>query len=57
VLSNTPPVWSSNDRVAGNTASTGWLGTAEAFGGNAGPTSAIRPAHGRFSVQGPDVTD
>ncbi len=29
VLNNSPPVWSSNDLVANNTGSTGWLGTAE----------------------------
>ena len=29
VLSNAPPSWSSNELVAGNTASTGWLATAE----------------------------
>ncbi len=29
VLTNSPPVWSSNDLVANNTGNTGWLGTAE----------------------------
>ena len=29
ILSNSPPVWSSNDLVANNTGSTGWVGTAE----------------------------
>ena len=29
VLNNAPPSWSSNDLIAGNTANTGWLATAE----------------------------
>ena len=31
VLNNAPPAWSSNELVTGNTASTGWLATAENF--------------------------
>lgn len=50
VLNNAPPVWSNNELVARNTASTGWLGTAENMvkGGLAGGGVIIASA--LFSV-------
>lgn len=50
VLNNAPPVWSSNDLVAGNAASTGWLGTAESLIKGGLAAGGVVSASALFSV-------
>ena len=50
VLNNAPPSWSSNELVAGNTASTGWLATAENIAKGGLATGGVLIASGLFSV-------
>ena len=50
VLNNAPPSWSSNELVAGNTANTGWLATAENIAKGGLATGGVLVASGLFSV-------
>mgnify|MGYP005841892101 FL=1 len=50
VLNNAPPSWSSNDLVAGNTANTGWLATAENIVKGGLATGGVITASALFSV-------
>jgi len=50
VLSNSPPVWSSNDLVANNSGSTGWLGTAESVVKGGLAAGGVLTASALFSV-------
>ena len=50
VLSNAPPTWSSNDLVVGNTASTGWLATAENMVKGGLASGGVLTASALFSV-------
>ncbi len=50
VLNNAPPSWSSNELVAGNTASTGWLATAENIVKGGLATGGVITASALFSV-------
>lgn len=55
VLNNAPPSWSSNELVAGNTANTGWLVTAENIAKGVLATGGVLIASGLFSVTMPAV--
>ncbi|MBM71149.1 MAG: conjugal transfer protein TraG [Haliea sp.] len=50
VLTNAPPIWSSNDLVAGNTANTGWLATAENLVKGGLAAGGVVTASGLFAV-------
>ncbi|PLW83347.1 conjugal transfer protein TraG [Kineobactrum sediminis] len=50
VLTNAPPSWSNNELVAGNTANTGWLATAENLVKGGLATGGVVTASGLFSV-------
>jgi hypothetical protein len=50
VLTNSPPVWSSNDLVANNTGSRGWLGTAESVVKGGLAAGGVITASALFSV-------
>jgi hypothetical protein len=50
VLNNAPPSWSSNELVAGNTANTGWLATAESIVKGGLATGGVITASALFSV-------
>jgi hypothetical protein len=50
VLTNSPPVWSSNDLVANNTGSTGWVGTAENLVKGGLAAGGVVSASAMFSV-------
>jgi hypothetical protein len=50
VLNDAPPSWSSNELVAGNTASTGWLATAENIVKGGLATGGVITASALFSV-------
>jgi hypothetical protein len=50
ILSNSPPVWSSNDLVANNTGSTGWVGTAENLVKGGLAAGGVVSASAMFSV-------
>ena len=50
VLNNAPPSWSSNELVAGNMASTGWLATAENIVKGGLATGGVITASALFSV-------
>lgn len=50
VLNNAPPAWSNNDLVANNTATTGWLGTAENIVKGGLATGGVITASALFSV-------
>ena len=50
MLSNSPPVWSSNDLVANNTGSTGWVGTAENLVKGGLAAGGVVSASAMFSV-------
>ncbi|MEW8009344.1 MAG: conjugal transfer protein TraG N-terminal domain-containing protein [Candidatus Thiodiazotropha endolucinida] len=50
ILSNSPPVWSSNDLVANNSGSTGWVGTAENLVKGGLAAGGVVSASAMFSV-------
>jgi hypothetical protein len=50
VLNNAPPAWSSNELVAGNTGSTGWLATAEHVAKSGLATGGVVIASALFSL-------
>ena len=50
ILSNAPPSWSNNDLVASNTATTGWIGTAENIVKGGLATGGVITASALFSV-------
>jgi hypothetical protein len=50
ILSNSPPVWSSNDLVANNTGSTGWVGSAENLVKGGLAAGGVVSASAMFSV-------
>tara|TARA_R110002110_G_scaffold158656_2_gene356154 strand:+ start:3587 stop:5152 length:1566 start_codon:yes stop_codon:yes gene_type:complete len=50
VLTNAPPIWSNNELVAGNTANTGWVATAENLVKGGLAAGGVVTASGLFAV-------